>query len=129
LPHGGTLSHFPLHHPGGAVGFRLDWPDRSMAYVTDTTAAPEAAYLKQIHGVDLLVHEAYFATDENGLPALTGHSSLPAVVELAVAAQVQRLVVVHIDPAIQDDGEFDLASSRRAFPAIDIGVDEMAIEF
>ncbi len=28
LPEGGRLTHFPLTHPGGSVGFRLDWPDR-----------------------------------------------------------------------------------------------------
>ena len=42
LPGGGTLTHFPLQHPGGSLGFRLDWPDRSMAYVTDTTATAGA---------------------------------------------------------------------------------------
>ncbi len=40
LPQQGRLTHFPLEHPGGAVGFRLDWPGQSMAYVTDTTADP-----------------------------------------------------------------------------------------
>ena len=38
---GGRLSHFPLDHPGGSIGYRLDWPGHSMAYVTDTTAASE----------------------------------------------------------------------------------------
>ena len=36
LPGGGSLSHFALKHPGGSIGFRLDWPGHSMAYVTDT---------------------------------------------------------------------------------------------
>ena len=26
LPQGGKLTHFPLEHPGGSLGFRLDWP-------------------------------------------------------------------------------------------------------
>src|SRR6476646_4928826 len=38
LPDSGTLRHFPLVHPGGSLGFRLDWPGHSMAYITDTTA-------------------------------------------------------------------------------------------
>ena len=61
LPDGGTLEYFPLVHPGGSLGFRLDWPGHSMAYVTDTTADVGADYVHNIRGVDLLVHEAYFA--------------------------------------------------------------------
>ena len=60
LAGGGRLTHFPLEHPGGSIGFRLDWPGRSMAYVTDTTAADDSPYLDAIRGVDLLVHECYF---------------------------------------------------------------------
>ncbi|HOT62947.1 MAG TPA: hypothetical protein PLU93_08795, partial [Treponemataceae bacterium] len=44
LPAGGQLTHFPLAHQGGSRGFRLDWPGHSMAYVTDTTATPDADY-------------------------------------------------------------------------------------
>jgi hypothetical protein len=41
----GKLTYFPLEHPGGSIGYRLDWPERSMAYVTDTMATAEADYL------------------------------------------------------------------------------------
>src|SRR4051794_2889760 len=67
LPRGGTLKHFPLVHPGGSLGFRLDWPDHSMAYVTDTSANVAADYVSHIRGVDLLVHESYFADDVDNL--------------------------------------------------------------
>ena len=38
VPLGGTLKSFPLQHPGGSLGFRVDWDEHSLAYVTDTTA-------------------------------------------------------------------------------------------
>lgn len=129
LPGGGTLTHFPLKHPGGSLGFRLDWPDRSMAYVTDTTAAPGAQYIEHIRGVDLLVHEAYFPTDANDWPALTGHSSLDAVATLAAEAAVRRLVLVHIDPLVEDDAAFNLAAARRTFPKLELAQDDMALDF
>jgi ribonuclease BN (tRNA processing enzyme) len=129
LPGGGRLTHFPLVHPGGSLGFRLDWPGHSMAYVTDTTASPDAAYVEHIRGVDLLVHEAYFATDFNDIPARTGHSSLDRVSELAAAASVGRLIAVHIDPKITDDSAFDLVAARRVFANTEIGVDEMELDF
>jgi len=129
LPQAGTLTHFPLKHPGGVRGFRLDWPDRSMAYVTDTTAASDADYVQKIRGVDLLVHEAYFAEDEGDLPAVTGHSCLAQVAHVAAAAQVGRLVLVHIHPQLQEDDELNLDAVRRAFQNTQIGTDRMELEF
>jgi phosphoribosyl 1,2-cyclic phosphodiesterase len=47
LPADGVLTHFPLTHPGGSVGYRLDWPGRSLAYVTDTTARVDSDYISE----------------------------------------------------------------------------------
>jgi len=129
LPRGGTLSHFPLSHPGGSLGYRLDWPESSLAYVTDTTAVPGASYIEQIRGVDVLVHEAYFTDDDNDLPAITGHSSLPNVVQVAAEAGVQRLILTHIDPQIENDNVFDLVSARSNIEQIMLGYDGLEIEF
>jgi ribonuclease Z len=125
----GKLEHFPLVHPGGSVGFRLDWPGHSLAYVTDTTAALDAKYLHNIRGVDLLVHEAYFANDKENVAAKTGHSSLLAVAQLAAAANVGRLVVAHIDPQIVSNDEFDIMAARQIFANLQIGEDGMEFEF
>ena len=129
LPGGGKLDHFPLQHPGGSVGYRLEWPGHSMAYVTDTTAAVDADYVRSIRGVDLLVHESYFAEDSDNLPATTGHSSLLAVAEVAAAANVGRLVIVHVDPQIQNDSAFDLESARRIFAKTELGADGTELQF
>jgi ribonuclease Z len=119
----GVLTHFPLQHPGGSIGYRLDWSDRSLAYVTDTTASPDANYIEQIRGVDLLLHEAYFSDDTAGLPHITGHSSLLAVAELAASAHVGRLVLVHLNPQSQGTSAYDLDTAQRIFPNTVFGVD------
>lgn len=129
LPGGGTLTAFPLDHPGGSLGFRLDWPGHSLAYVTDTTAAANAEYVDQIRGVDLLLHEAYFANDDGNLPSITGHSSLLHVAEVAAAANVGRLVLVHIAPQLADDRLFDLAAARSIFKCTELGVDGLELTF
>jgi ribonuclease BN (tRNA processing enzyme) len=129
LAGGGTLTHFPLKHPGGVRGFRLEWPGHSMAYVTDTTAAVDAAYVDKIRGVDLLVHEAYFADDEGDLPAITGHSCLMKVAQVAAAANVGRLLLVHISPRLERDDDFDLEPARLIFKNVELGTDEMEVEF
>jgi ribonuclease Z len=129
LPDGGSLSHFGLKHPGGSIGFRLDWPGHSMAYVTDTIADPNADYVHHIRGVDLLIHEAYFVGDAGDLPSITGHSCLSAVVEVAAAAGVGRLVLVHIDPNVESSPEVDMHKARRVFEKTEFGFDGMEMEF
>jgi ribonuclease BN (tRNA processing enzyme) len=129
LPGGGKLTYFPLKHPGGCVGYRLDWPNHSLAYVTDTTADSGAAYLEKIRGVDLLLHEAYFADEGTDLPAITGHSSLLPVPAVAAAAGVKRLVLVHTDPLSDNDSRYDLDAARRIFPNTEIGCDCMELDF
>jgi ribonuclease BN (tRNA processing enzyme) len=129
LPGGGTITHFPLEHPGGSLGFRLDWRGHSLAYVTDTTASADADYLAKIRGVDLLVHEAYFANDNGNLPSVTGHSALLRVAEVAAACAVGRLVLVHIAPTIDHESAFDLAAARRIFDGIELGADGMELTF
>jgi ribonuclease Z len=123
------VTHFPVIHPGGAVGYRLDWQERSLAYVTDTTASPDADYVSHLGGVDLLVHECNFRDGQAEWAIKTGHSCTTPVAQVAAKAGVKRLVLVHLDPLDESDDPVDLASARRVFPATELGCDEMAIDF
>jgi len=125
----GRLTSFPVAHPGGAVGFRLEWPGHSMAYVTDTTASSEAGYLSAVRGVDLLVHECYFPDTKAELAKLTGHSTTTHVAELALAAGVGKLVLVHVDPSSEEADPIKLEAARAIFPATQLGTDLMEVEF
>jgi len=129
LAGGGRLAHFPLVHQGSSVGYRLDWPGHSMAYVTDTTASPEAPYVEQIRGVDLLVHECYFPDDKADWAQRTGHSHTTPVAGVARAAGVGRLVLVHFNPLSTEDDPIGLETARAIFPATDLGEDLMELEF
>jgi len=128
LARDGRLSYFPLEHPGGALGFRLDWPGHSMAYVTDTTAIKDAKYREAIAGVDLLVHESYFPDSMSEMAALTGHSTTTPVAEVARAAGVSRLVLVHMDPQEEEISE-KIETARAIFPQTFVGFDRMEIDF
>lgn len=129
LPGGGRLTHFHLDHPGQSRGYRLNWPNHSMAYVTDTQASPEADYASHIEGVDLLLHECYFRDDAVEWAQLTGHSCTSAVAQLARRARVGRLVLIHIHPAALQDDPVGLPSARAIFPATDLAEDRMELEF
>jgi ribonuclease BN (tRNA processing enzyme) len=125
----GKLTHFPLAHPGGSVGYRLDWPARSLAYVTDTTAAADAAYVERIRGVNVLVHEAYFANEADEMAEVTGHSCLRDVAQVAAAADVGLLVLVHVNPQLDQDADLDLRPAQQVFQNTLLGTDRMLIEF
>lgn len=125
----GTMAVFPLAHPGGSLGMRLEWPGHSLAYVTDTTASTSAAYVEAIHGVDLLVHEANFPAGHDEMAKLTGHSCLDKVAQVAQAAEVRRLLVTHVDPLLTKDNDFDLSDARKVFANIELARDLDVVEF
>jgi ribonuclease Z len=129
LAGGGTLSSFSLKHPGGVLGFRLDWPGHSLAYITDTTAASNSQYVDAVRDVDMLLHEAYFLDDTAHMAEVTGHSCLQKVAQIAADARVERLVLVHINPQLKSDSELRLDDAQRIFKNTEIGVDRMELEF
>lgn len=129
LPGGGRLTHFPLVHPGGSRGYRLDWPGHSLAYVTDTTADLEADYVAKIQGVDVLLHECFFRDGQADQARQTGHSCTSQVARVARQARVGRLLLVHINPLERDDDPVGLDVARAIFPATAVAHDRLEIEF
>ena len=128
VPLDGKLTPFPLKHPGGSLGFRVDWPNHSMAYVTDTTAHSGAEYVAKIKGVDLLVHECHFPDGYESLAETTGHSCLTPVAEISREADVGFTVIVHLNPLNQDEPLLDLEAVRPIFENILIGEDNMIVK-
>lgn len=124
---GGTLTYCELQHPGGSVGYRIDWPDASLAYITDTTAPGD--YGSFIEGVDLLIHECYFPDDMSNWAYKTGHSCTTPVAELAKTAGVSQLALVHIDPERPEDDPIGLETAQAIFPNTFLAEDKMEIEF
>jgi ribonuclease Z len=126
---GGVLRHFPLLHPGGSTAYRIDWPNASMAYVTDTMATPTADYIEFIQGVDLLVHECYFPDGWEERAELTGHSCATPVAQVAKKGKVGRMVLVHMNPLDVSDDPVGIAGMRKIFKNVEIGEDRQEIEF
>jgi ribonuclease Z len=129
LAAGGVLKSFPLTHPGQSVGFRLDWRGHSMAYVTDTVADPAACYVEQIRGVDLLVHECNFTDEYREQANLTGHSHTTPVAQVARQAEVGELLLVHLNPLIDNGDPVGLEVARAIFPRTKVAQDNMVVEF
>jgi ribonuclease BN (tRNA processing enzyme) len=127
LTGGGRLSWTTLEHPGGSCGYRIDWADRSLAYITDTTAP--GPYVEFVRGVSLLIHECYFPDDQSEWAVKTGHSTASAVARVARDAGVGRLLLVHVDPNRDDDDPVGIHSVRSIFPQSQVVEDLQEIEF
>jgi ribonuclease BN (tRNA processing enzyme) len=124
---GGTLSHFVQEHPGTSLGFRVDWPGQSLAYLADTFC--DGSSVEFVRGVDVLIHECNFADGAEEFAKLTGHSTPAPVAQMARDAKVGRLILTHIDPTLDGADPLKVDSIRKIFPATDVAEDLMEIEF
>jgi len=114
------VSTVPLHHPGGVVGYRLEWEGKSVAYATDTEhdpdTPPDANVLRLAKGADILIYDASYTDEEFLLHRGWGHSTWQEGVRLADRAGVGRLVLFHHAPS-RTDAELDAigaaANARR----------------
>jgi phosphoribosyl 1,2-cyclic phosphodiesterase len=104
-----TVRSIELRHPDKAFGFRLEYGDKSMVYATDTESLPkpDEKLVELAYGVDLLIHDAQYTTEEyygvNRDPRRTwGHSTPEAAAEVAIAANAKKLVLFHHDPYHDD---------------------------
>jgi ribonuclease BN (tRNA processing enzyme) len=128
------VTWFPLEHPGGSVGYRLDLDGRSLAYVTDTCAQSDAAYVSLIQQVDLLVHECNFADRDHSFAKKTGHSWVSQVLHVARLAQVKHLLLTHFNPFDQRQDPVELEAVLASLPEtlpfeVTIASDESVIDF
>jgi phosphoribosyl 1,2-cyclic phosphodiesterase len=115
---------FAVQHPGGALGYRFSGADRtgpSFVYISDNELGPGGTYTARdgwrrdlvdfIRGATLLVHDAFYTTDEYEAHRGWGHSTYEDAVTLALDAGVDELVLFHHKPE-RSDAELDECLAR-----------------
>jgi phosphoribosyl 1,2-cyclic phosphodiesterase len=115
-----TITAADVPHVGVTNGYRLDWSGVSVAYVSDHqqpvdgSSSMADSVLELCRGVDLLIHDAQYTTDEFTQKCDWGHCTVEYAVAVAKAAEVERLVLFHHDP-VHDDAWLDclLTAARR----------------
>lgn len=96
---------FPLNHPGGSTGFRIEAGGRAICIVTDHEhgdAALDAGIARAASGADLLLYDAAYSAAEYEKRHGWGHSSWPVAVRVAREAGVGRTLIVHHHPGAVD---------------------------
>ncbi len=124
---GVSVMTFPLDHPGGSLGLRVEQGGQSLAYVTDTKRlSPEG--IEAIRGVDLLLHEAYSDESERDFSEMTGHSTAEDAAQAAMDAGVGRLLLIHPNPRTESE-EVAQAEAAAIFPGAAYAHDQQEVAF
>jgi phosphoribosyl 1,2-cyclic phosphodiesterase len=118
---GATVSAALVVHPGSTVGYRIETPSSSFAYLPDHEPALAGAIADKprdwisgaslAEGVDLLLHDAQYFEDEYEQRIGWGHSSVADAVAYGEAVGARRLLLFHHEP-VHDDASLDRLEAR-----------------
>lgn len=96
-------------HVGNTCGYRVSWGGASVAYLSDhqqpgvDVFEATAGALELCDGVDLLIHDAQYTSDEFRMKSDWGHCTVDYAVWLAAECGVKTLALFHHDPTHCDD--------------------------
>lgn len=113
---GYEVSAYPVRHPGGALGYRFTESRpgaRSLVYISDNELGPGGKYdtpdgwrdglVKFAQGARVLIHDSTYTAEEYDHHRGWGHSTYADAVNLALEADVERLVLFHHKPERADE--------------------------
>ena len=98
-----TIKTAQLNHPGGSLGYRIEYRGASVTYATDAEYAdgPDPAAVDLARGTDLLIADSMFSPEQyiglhDGLSRRAwGHGTWDTAVELTLASGARQLVLFH----------------------------------
>ena len=130
LGSGIRLKTMSLSHPGGALGFRIEYMDKVFCHLSDVELGNHQdgdGLLGFIGGADLVSIDSAF--DEGKVLKGWGHSSYAECADLAKRADVGRLALFHYGFNQSDAGIDKIADKAKLiFPSTFAAADGMRIE-
>ncbi len=113
---GYEVAAMAVRHPGGALGYRFtdgNADQGGLVYVSDNELNPRARYdelpgwrnrfVEFARGASVLVHDTMYTAQEYDAYVGWGHSTYEDAVDLALEAEVAKLVLFHHRPERTDD--------------------------
>ena len=121
LPEKGVrIETFPLTHPNGASGYRLNYNGKSVSYVSDYEHG-EKGPAEELSGFvkdsDLMIYDAMYTPEEYSRFAGWGHSTWEQAARLTEAANVKQTFLFHHAPTHTDDFMREVDRQAKAFDA------------
>jgi phosphoribosyl 1,2-cyclic phosphodiesterase len=130
---GVTVRPFPLNHPQGAVGYRIEKGNTVIVYATDLEHGhPELDTILRdyANGADLLIYDAQYTPEEYVKYRGWGHSTWVEGVRVAQETGTRQLLLFHHDPA-HDDAFLDEVgnTARGEFEGVAPAREGCVVEF
>lgn len=139
---GVRVSNILQKHPGRSYGYRLEADGVSIVYATDAeydnlSETSTQRYVEFMRDADMLIFDAQYTLSESFERLDWGHSSSMIGVDMAVQANVKRLVLFHFAPTYTDtqiheilERTLNYAASDPAHPRcqIDLAIEGWEIE-
>ncbi|HPG29424.1 MAG TPA: MBL fold metallo-hydrolase [bacterium] len=124
-----VLNHGGL---GSVIGFKISFENKTVVYSSDHEGYElffksnsgktqkvidnmEAKYRKFIEGADLLIHDAQYDSEDYNKKKGWGHSSIDYAINIALAAAVKKLYIIHYDPDYSDEKIDGIIESKKKF--------------
>jgi phosphoribosyl 1,2-cyclic phosphodiesterase len=126
-----TVRPFPMRHPQGAIGYRIENQGASIVYASDLEHGDpyyDKVLRENVREADVLIYDAQYTPEEYCGKEGWGHSTWLEASRVARDAGVKRLLLIHHDPE-HDDGEMrrivDL--TRAEFEATDAASEGLTV--
>jgi len=117
---GVTVRPFPLHHPQGASGYRIESDGAVIVYATDYEpgdARLDDVLLENADGADILICDAQYTPETYEAHRGWGHGTWENAVHVAKKARVKKLLLFHHDPTHDDDMILHIVGrAKKCFP-------------
>ncbi len=94
-----------LNHPGGSIGYRIEYGGKSICYVTDTEHVPESpdrAVIDLIRNADIVIYDAAYTDEEFDGRQGYGHSTWQEGIRVCDRAGAAQYVIFHHCPTHDD---------------------------
>jgi phosphoribosyl 1,2-cyclic phosphodiesterase len=103
-----TVSSIPLRHPGGSFSYRIERNGHAFVYASDAEykgLSPKAMepYISFYSDSEALVFDAQFSLEDAMEKEGWGHSSSMVGVDIALKANIKRLILFHHEPSYSDE--------------------------
>ena len=118
-----VLDPFPLNHPQGATGFRIELDGAVITHASDVEHGNpklDETLRKFAQDADVLIYDAQYTPEEYERRRGWGHSTWLEATQIARECNVKRLILFHHDPSHDDEFVMRIeAEARRHFANTD----------
>ena len=107
---------FPMHHPQGASGYRIESPAGVVVYASDLepgNAEMDRVVRESSEGADALIYDSQFTPEEYEAHKGWGHSHWREAAAVARDARVKELILFHHDPSHDDSAMNRIEEAAR----------------